>query len=99
MAIGQYGMCLAHNPYRHLFIMSTAAATARVHRSSHHSEAEGLVARIKAEYREMPGLSLTRTQAQRLWQLDESTCRTILSGLVASGFLQLTAKGHYTRPQ
>lgn len=45
----------------------------------------------------MPGLSLTRTQAQRLWQLDETTCRTLLSRLVASGFLQLTVKGHYTR--
>jgi hypothetical protein len=79
--------------------MSTAAtALARIVRSTH-SEAEGLIARIKAEYREMPGLSLTRTQAQKLWQLDESTCRTILSGLVEAGFLQVTAKGHYTRPQ
>jgi hypothetical protein len=78
--------------------MSTAAP-ARTVRHSHHAEAEGLIARIKAEYREMPGLSLTRTQAQRLWQLDEGTCRTILSGLVATGFLQVTAKGHYTRPQ
>ena len=47
----------------------------------------------------MPGLSLTHTQAQRLWHLDESTCRTILSRLVASGFLRVTAKGNYTRPQ
>jgi hypothetical protein len=66
---------------------------------STYGESESLIARIKAEYREMPGLSLTRTQAQRLWQLDESTCRTILSGLVDAGFLQLTSKGHYTRPQ
>ena len=47
----------------------------------------------------MPGLSLTHLQAQRLWHLDETTCRTILSRLVASGFLRLTAKGHYARPQ
>jgi hypothetical protein len=63
------------------------------------ADPDGLIARIKAEYREMPGLSLTPTQAQRLWHLDEHTCRTVLSRLVATGFLQLTAKGHYTRPQ
>jgi hypothetical protein len=57
------------------------------------------MARIMAEYREMPGLSLTRTQAQRLWHLDEHTCRMVLTRLVATGFLRLTAKGHYTRPQ
>jgi hypothetical protein len=78
--------------------MSTAATAPSIDRSGH-VDADGLIARIKAEYREMPGLSLTRTQAQRLWQLDEHTCRTVLSRLVASGFLQLTAKGHYTRPQ
>jgi hypothetical protein len=62
-----------------------------------HADSEGLIARIEAEYREMPGLSLTHTQAQRLWQLDEASCRTVLAQLVASGFLQLTAKGLYTR--
>jgi hypothetical protein len=78
--------------------MSTAASSRIAARTGHH-DTDGLIARIKAEYREMPGLSLTRTQAQRLWQLDEGTCRTLLSRLVATGFLQLTAKGHYTRPQ
>jgi hypothetical protein len=64
-----------------------------------HADADALVARVKAEYREMPGLSLTNSQAQRLWQLDEATCRAILTRLVASGFLLITPKGHYTRPQ
>jgi len=62
-----------------------------------HADSDGLILRIKSEYREMPGLSLTHTQAQRLWHLDESTCRTILARLVSSGFLRLTPKGHYTR--
>ena len=79
--------------------MSTAASSRISARAGHLADPEGLIARIQAEYREMPGLSLTRTQAQRLWQLDEHTCRTILSRLVATGFLQITAKGHYTRPQ
>jgi hypothetical protein len=79
--------------------MSTAATSRSIARAGHVADPEGLIARIQAEYREMPGLSLTRTQAQRLWQLDEHTCRTVLTRLVATGFLQLTAKGHYTRPQ
>ena len=77
--------------------MSTATPTRLVARVGHDPEA--LIARIKSEYAEMPGLSLTRTQAQRLWHLDEGTCRTVLTRLVATGFLQVTAKGHYTRPQ
>jgi hypothetical protein len=36
---------------------------------------ESLVARIRGEYREMPGLRLTFAQACRLWQLDAPTCR------------------------
>ncbi len=77
--------------------MSTAASTRLVARAGHLADPEGLIARIKAEYREMPGLSLTRTQAQRLWHLDEHTCRTVLTRLVAIGFLHVTAKGHYAR--
>ena len=33
-----------------------------------------LLLRIEGEYREMPGLSLTVSQAERLWGLDSSTC-------------------------
>jgi hypothetical protein len=76
--------------------MSTAAKPRPLVRPGH-SESDGLIARIKAEYREMPGLSLTHVQAQRLWQLDEGTCRSVLARLVAAGFLQVTSKGHYTR--
>ncbi|MGQ0736510.1 MAG: hypothetical protein ACT4QD_23010 [Acidobacteriota bacterium] len=45
----------------------------------------------------MPGLRLTRPQAQRLWGLDEDTCTRILNTLVASGFLQRTKDGTYGR--
>jgi hypothetical protein len=38
-----------------------------------------LVERIEGEYNEMPGLKLTEAQAQRLWDLDADTCRTILA--------------------
>ena len=33
---------------------------------------QGLAARVRAEYREMPGLSLTAEQASRLWGLNLS---------------------------
>jgi hypothetical protein len=67
------------------------------HGHAHAHDPDGLITRIKAEYHEMPGLSLTHVQAQRLWHLDEGTCRNILARLVSSGFLRLTPKGHYTR--
>jgi hypothetical protein len=51
--------------------------------------------RIQAEYRESPGLQLTRAQAQRLWSLDPPTCETLLSALVQSRFLRLTARDTY----
>jgi hypothetical protein len=56
-----------------------------------------LLARIVSEYDEMPGLSLTLAQAQRLWHLDESTCRTLLNALVHRKQLLLTPRGRYVR--
>jgi len=48
----------------------------------------GLIARIRGEFREMPGLSLTIDQACRLWGCDAVTCRHVIDMLVASGQLQ-----------
>ena len=59
---------------------------------------EDLLRRIRSEYLEMPGLSLTRAQAQRLWALDECTCLKLLQRLVDAHFLQRNAKGQYGRP-
>jgi hypothetical protein len=56
---------------------------------------DSLVARIRGEYREMPGLRLTLTQACRLWQVDAPTCETLLSQLVQEDFLYKTEKGAY----
>jgi hypothetical protein len=53
--------------------------------------------RIRAEYLEMPGLHLTRRQAQRLWGLDESTCTAVLAALEQEKFLRRTRGGTYTR--
>ena len=43
--------------------------------------------RIRAEYLEMPGLTLTRGQMCRLWLLDASLCDAIVDALVRSHFL------------
>ena len=50
--------------------------------------------RIRAEYLEMPGLRLTREQAQRLWGLDADTCLQFLELLTSERFLDLSAQRH-----
>ena len=40
-----------------------------------------LLQRVEGEHREMPGLSLTVSQAERLWGLDRSTCAFVLTTL------------------
>lgn len=44
-------------------------------------------ARIEAEYREMPGLSLTLSQASRLFNLEPASCARALDALVTDGAL------------
>lgn len=56
---------------------------------------ESLVARIRGEFSEMPGLRLTLTQACRLWQLDASTCEALLEQLVRESFLYKSDNGAY----
>jgi hypothetical protein len=62
------------------------------------SSLKAILDRVCGEYREMPGLRLTRPQAQRLWGLDEQTCNRILAALLQSGFLRETYDGRYARP-
>lgn len=45
----------------------------------------------------MPGLRLTRRQAQRLWGLDEDTCRSALEYLVEARFLTRMGQDTYAR--
>jgi hypothetical protein len=54
-----------------------------------------LLMRIRAEYREMPGLRLTLLQARRLWAVDIMTCSAALTTLEASGFLSSTRDGAF----
>ena len=56
-----------------------------------------LAQRIRAEYLEMPGLRLSADQARRLWGTDEETCRTALTALVDTRFLQQLYDGTFVR--
>ena len=51
------------------------------------AEDRDLHARIRAEYREMPGLKLTLAQASRLFNLDPDWCARALATLVDGGAL------------
>ena len=65
--------------------------------SVHPSSLQPIVDRVCGEYLEMPGLRLTLRQAQRLWGLDEPTCRLILNELLQAGFLRQTYDGRFAR--
>lgn len=52
---------------------------------------------VEAEYREMPGLSLTLAQAARLWGLDRSTCERVLTILIERRLLKRARNGTYVR--
>ena len=60
-------------------------------------EIADLLKRIRGEYREMPGLCLTSSQARRLWSLDENTCDAVLTALTERRVLRRTAIGTYVR--
>lgn len=56
---------------------------------------ERLLAIVRGEYLEMPGLRLTRHQAERLWSLDAGTCERLLTTLEEAKFLRRTRGGDY----
>ena len=53
--------------------------------------------RIKGEFREMPGLTLTAAQARRLWSMDAAMCDQVLDQLVVAGVLCRKGDGVYCR--
>jgi DNA-binding IclR family transcriptional regulator len=56
---------------------------------------DSVMARVRAHYLEMPGLSLTFAQARRLLGLDDSVCGDVLATLVQDGFLKQTGDERY----
>ena len=57
--------------------------------------ARDLLDRIRAEYREMPGLSLSHSQAARLWGLSKERCAGVLEMLIDQGELVCRPNGRY----
>jgi hypothetical protein len=52
---------------------------------------------IRLEYHELPALSLTFWQAQRLWNLSDELCERALQSLVREKFLTMTPSGRFVR--
>jgi hypothetical protein len=52
---------------------------------------------VRAEYVEMPGLSLTKPQVERLWGLDAVTSEALLAALIDVKFLRRTVGDAYVR--
>ncbi len=54
---------------------------------------------VRGEYVEMPGLRLTRRQAQRLWAIDAETCDAVLGALEHSHFLERNEADEFMRAE
>ena len=63
--------------------------------ASHANDIDRWLVLIQAEYREIPGLKLTRPQMRRLWSLDDTMCDALLDALVAAQFLEKTPRDAY----
>jgi hypothetical protein len=58
---------------------------------------ETLTRRVRAEFEEMPGMTLTVPQASRLFGLDHESCREVVDRLVGSAYLRWARAGVITR--
>jgi hypothetical protein len=61
------------------------------------ANSDPLIARVCAEFLEMPGMQLTRRQAQRLWGCDAETCVRVIDALIAARFLRRVGLDRYAR--
>src|SRR5262245_43129500 len=73
---------------------SSESRTGEVDRRNNASRA-ALVERFRAEFRDMPGLWVTRAEARRLFGVPEDICGRVLDSLVSEGLLVRTADGIY----
>ena len=56
-----------------------------------------LLQRVREQYRDMPGLKLTKPQAMRLFGVAPSVCAAMLRALVMENFLSRTGDGLFVR--
>lgn len=57
---------------------------------------DSIAKRVLAEFEEMPGLTLTRHQASKLFGLEPEMCRIVLDSLVDLAYLRQTSSGTVT---
>ena len=76
---------------------ATSSASARRAKPKTIAALHELIQKIEGEYRQMPGLSVTAPQAQRLWGLDSMSCGFVLMTLIQRGVLRHTASGTFVR--
>lgn len=62
-----------------------------------HQPIDSVLRRIRDEFVEMPGLSLTESQAARLWQIPAAEATSVLRVLVDAQFLTRSGSGRYCR--
>lgn len=55
--------------------------------------------RVRAEFLEMPGLTVTVPQAARLWALDAELCTAVLGALEDARFLVRTRHATFVRAE
>jgi hypothetical protein len=67
-----------------------------LHRKEWEMNVAATARRILAEFEEMPGMTLTRRQACRLFGLDEQLARIVLDVLVDLAYLRETTSGKLT---
>ena len=58
---------------------------------------ESLLQRAREQYRDMPGLTLTKPQATRLFGVAPSVCAAMLRALVMENFLSRAGDGLFVR--
>jgi hypothetical protein len=60
-------------------------------------ELDDVIRRVRGEFLEMPGLTLTFAQAGRLWGLEQELCRQVIDVLIGAEFLRCTPAGTIAR--
>ena len=65
--------------------------------SSRAAPLAALLQRVREEYREMPGLKLTKPQAMRLFGVAPSVSAAMLRALVMENFLSRSGEGLFVR--
>ena len=60
-------------------------------------DVELMAKRVRAEFEEMPGMTLTMRQASRLFGIEGDVCRTVFERLVTMSYLKWTPSGAITR--